>query len=117
MQAELIVSIIFGSLSVLLAIFAIFAAVLISKRTDNLIQTEDSRAKQLIDDGAKRTQQMIDDGAKRAQEMMNQSDKEFRAILIKMDERTARINEMVAKMDIRHQVSGVREKGEDYKPE
>jgi hypothetical protein len=37
---ELIVSIVFGSLSILLGLFVVFAAILISKRTDILVKEE-----------------------------------------------------------------------------
>ena len=103
---ELIVSIIFGSLSVLLGLFAIFAAILISKRTDELVKTEDARAKEIIERGDKRTQ-----------EMMERGEKEFRELIDRMDARTARVEEITARMAERqrHASPLVREEGKEYK--
>jgi len=140
MQPELVVGIVFGSLSILLGIFAIFAAILISKRTDKLIQTEDARAKQIIDEGGARTQALINKSDERMQQtqgmikegnvytqtLIQEENGRAQEIITRMDERAFQSEERfnrqieflarILNQDRRRSVSGVREKGPEYKP-
>ncbi|MGC8977522.1 MAG: hypothetical protein ACP5OB_07900, partial [Candidatus Ratteibacteria bacterium] len=66
-KALIFFSFFLGFLSV---VVAIVLPIVLGKRTDELIRTEDERAKDLI----KETQRMIDEGNKRAQEILDRMD-------------------------------------------
>jgi len=72
-----------GFLSIGLGVSAIIFANILSRRTDQLVKTEDERAKSLIGE----TQRMIDEGNRRAQEMIMEMQKEYRELIIEMDKR------------------------------
>ncbi len=100
-----ILALILGAMSLLLAAFAVFVQIYISKMTNKLIEKEDERAKRMIEEGNKRheelireTQRMIDEGNKRHEELMRETqriieegNKRLEKILLKIDESTKEI--------------------------
>jgi len=84
-KALIFLSFFLGFLSVGLGAGAIVFANILSRRTDELIRTEDERAKKMIDEGNKRTQEMIE-----------RMDREYREMI-------ADTQKMIAEMDRRHQ--------------
>ena len=60
-----ILALIFGFLGVLFAIFAIIVQFQISKMPNKLIQEEDERAKNMIEEGNKRVERILSEVLKR----------------------------------------------------
>lgn len=89
--------IVFGFLSVVLAVMTLVFAFTLSKRTDRLVQSEDSRVKELLTKMDERTAKM-DEDSKRGRE-------EFQQILAKMDASAERQNEILREV----QASGQRQ--------
>ena len=92
-----------GLLSIGLGAGAIFFANILSKRTDELIRTEDERAKNLIrelGEMTKETQKMIEEGNRRTQEMIEEGNRRTQEMI---EEGNRRTQEMIREMDKRHQ--------------
>jgi len=83
-----------------------------NRRTDELIKTEDARAKELI----REMNEMAEEGRRETQQMIDEGRKETRELLVRMDERTAKIAEMIERISI-HSSAFVREKQREYKKE
>jgi hypothetical protein len=95
-----------------LGVAALVVAVVISRRTDKLIEKEDARAKELIaklgemigkiaemiEAGNKRHEEMIQASEKRHQETMRASNKRHEELIAKMDQTQARIAELIAEV-------------------
>jgi hypothetical protein len=83
-------SFILGVLSVMLGFSSVILVIYLTKRTDELIKTEDQRAKMIIDEGNKRTQQILAQMQKSielAQQMIDDGRREFRELIERMDRR------------------------------
>jgi len=102
-------SFILGVLSVMLGFSSVILVIYLTKRTDELIKTEDQRAKMIIDEGDKRTQQMIehtqqmiDEGNKRAQQILAQMQKSIELAQQMIDDDGRReFRELIERMDRR----------------
>jgi len=91
-----------GFLSVGLGAGVIVFANILSRRTDELIRTEDERAKRMIDEGDRRTQEIMAETQKMIVEMdkRHQETMEYLGSLIKADGEKTRelINKMLEKL-------------------
>ncbi len=105
---EYTMSFILGILSVMLGFSSVILVIYLTKRTDELIKTEDQRAKMIIDEGDKRTQQMIehtqqmiDEGNKRAQQILAQMQKSIELAQQMIDDGRREFRELIERMDRR----------------
>jgi len=93
----------------MLGFSSVILVIYLTKRTDELIKTEDQRAKMIIDEGDKRTQQMIehtqqmiDEGNKRAQQILAQMQKSIELAQQMIDDDGRReFRELIERMDRR----------------
>ncbi|OIN96401.1 hypothetical protein AUJ66_06365 [Candidatus Desantisbacteria bacterium CG1_02_38_46] len=129
---------IMGIGSLVIACLSVFLAIFLSVRTDKLVKLEDRLAKEMIEQGKKETQQiigesqkmimetqkMIEEGKKETHQMIAESQRmiedgrrETRDLLERMDERTAKIAEMIEKISSRRPIFTAEEQSEYKKKE
>ncbi|MEO0115211.1 MAG: hypothetical protein ABIK93_07010 [candidate division WOR-3 bacterium] len=89
-----VTSVVLGIGSVVIAILGIIFATSLAKRTDKLIQTEDERAKKLIE----HTQELIADGNRRTQELIDRMDRRME----EGNRRTQEILQHIADLMVAH---------------